>query len=615
MLQITPGAIPDADGTTFVVWALGNETVTVAIEGHGKHQLMPIGDGYFRLHVAGVGPGSSYGFHVGDGPLLPDLASRLQPNGPSGPSVVASSDFPWTDADWRGVERADQVLYELHIGTFTRDGTWQAAAERLPHLRDVGVSLLHVMPVATFKGRFGWGYDTILPYAPFAPYGSPDDMRAFVDAAHAQGIGVILDVVYNHPGIGDFYARYSPHYFTDAHENDWGASFNFDGVGARGVRDFFVGNAAYWIEEFHLDGLRLDATQALFDDSDLHVIAEITSAARAAAGTRSIYILAENQPQDRRLIEAQSLGGFGVDAIASDDFHHATHVAVTGHNDFYFRDYLGTPQELVSSLKYGFLYQGQRSDMRNAPYGTYNLDTAPEHIVHFLENHDQIANSARGFRLSSLASPARVRAVTALLLLGPQTPCLFQGQEFGATNPFQYFLGLDGDEAEAVAEGRRVSVSHFAGVEDPEMQRRLPLPSAIETFEGSKLDWSEATRNAPLLTLHRDLLRLRKTDRAFSQRSERRIDGAVIGEAAFIVRFTTDAPEDQRLLLVNLGRDLPMAVVAEPLLAPPPGRRWILEWSSEHPDYDGSGRRAVDPDAFWILSADTALVFSSEPRS
>jgi maltooligosyltrehalose trehalohydrolase len=299
----------------------------------------------------------------------------------------------------------------------------------------------------------------------------------------------------------------------------------------------------------------------------------------------------------------------------SDDFHHAARVAITGHNDFYYRDYLGTPQELVSALKYGFLYQGQRSDMRDKAYGTYNLDTRAEHFVHFLENHDQVANSARGFRLGTLASPARVRAVTSLLLLGPQTPCLFQGQEFGASNPFLYFLGLEGDEAKAVAHGRRQSLTNFPSVADPAMQAVLPDPAAAATFQTSKLDWSQVQRHAGMLALHRDLLALRRRDRAFSQAAERRIDGAVIGEAALLVRYITPDPAGHRLLLVNLGRDLQIAVLAEPLLAPLDGHRWTLAWSSEHPDYDGGGRRPIDTDRFWILPGDCAIVLASEARS
>lgn len=609
------GAIPYPGGTRFRLWALGRQQACVHIDGHGSFALEPEGDGYFSADIAGIPVGARYRFSLDGGPLLPDLASRWQPDGNAGASVVVASDFPWTDAGWRGVRRQDQVLYELHIGAFTQPGTWLAAADRLEVLRDVGVSVVQVMPVGSFKGLFGWGYDTTLPYAPFAPYGSPDEMRAFVDRAHALGIGVILDVVYNHAGMGEHYHAYSAHYFTERYENEWGASFNYDGDGAQAVRDFMVGNATYWIADFHLDGLRIDAAQAMFDASAQHIITELTLAARAAAGARDIYIVVENQPQEHRMIVAPERGGHGVDSMVSDDFQHAARVAMTGHNDFYYRDYLGTPQELVSALKYGFLYQGQRSDMRNTAYGTYNLSTPSEHFVHFLENHDQVANSARGFRLATLATPARVRAMTAVLLLGPQTPCLFQGQEFGASNPFLYFFGIEGEEAQAVATGRRQSLTNFPSVADPLMQDRLPDPSDPATFARSKLDWAERERNADMVALHRDLLTMRRTDKAFSQASERRVDGAVIGEAAFLVRYLTPDAGGHRLLLVNFGRDLQIGVIAEPLLAPPDGHRWVVAWSSEHPDYGGAGRRPIDPEQFWILPGDCALVFCSEPRA
>lgn len=613
----SPGAVFTPHATSFTVWAQGRQHVELDMEGLGRLAMHAVEAGYFTLDVPALPAGTRYGFRVEGGPRLPDPASRCQAAGAGEWSVVTANRFAWTDQAWKGLDRRDQVIYQLHIGTFTPAGTWQAAIALLGHLQALGVTAIQLMPVASFKGRFGWGYDTILPYAPFAPYGTPDDMRAFVDAAHAHGIGVLHDVVYNHVGLGDHYRAYSAHYFTTRYENEWGPGFNFDGPHAAAVRDFVIGNAAYWIADFHLDGLRLDATQALHDAGDDHIIAAIGRAARAAgqADGRSVYLLAENQPQDRRLIAPLAEGGYGLDALVSDDFQHAARVAMTGHDDFYYRDYAGTPQELVSALKYGFLYQGQRSDMRDEPHGTFNLDTGPERVVHFLENHDQIANSARGFRLAALASPARIRAMTALLLLGPQTPCLFQGQEFGADNPFLYFLGLEGEEAAGVAKGRRDGLSHFPSVTDPVMQDRLPLPHADTTFAASTLDWDQARSGAPLLGLHRDLLALRRAETVFTASGRRRVDGAVIGPAALLIRFFADAPADERLLLLNLGRDLPFGVIAEPLFAPPAGRKWALAWSSEHPDYDGAGRRPFDADRFTILPADSALLLASQPRS
>lgn len=606
------GASIDPTGTRFGLWAPGRSTAAVEIEGHGNFPLISGGNGAFEGHVPGIGAGARYKFRLDDGPPVPDLTSRWQPDGNDGASVVVDSNFVWTDSEWTGPDAADQVIYELHIGTFTREGTWQAAREKLAALKALGVTILQVMPVGTFKGAFGWGYDTTLPYAPFAPYGTPNDMRAFIDAAHGLGIGVILDVVYNHVGLGDHFRAYSEQFFTSRHESEWGASFNFDDYdnGAAAVREFVICNARYWIEAFHLDGLRLDAVQALVDDSDEHIVVAITRAVRNAAAPRKSYVVVENQPQERRMIEPQDQGGVGVDAMYSDDFQHAVRVAATGHNDFYYRDYLGTPQEMLSALKYGFLYQGQRSDMRDAAYGTYNLETPARHFVHFLENHDQVANSATGARLSALMSPARLRAITTLLLLGPQTPCLFQGQEFGSTRPFFYFFGIAGEDADNVAKGRLESVRNFPSMQDSVMEEQMALPADPETFARSKLDWAEADRNTGMLMLHRDLLALRRTDASFSQRADRRIDGAVLGEHALVLRYLTPEPEGHRLLVLNLGRDLPMSVVAEPLMAPPDASGWQLGWSSEHPDYGGAGRRPIDPQGFWILPTDCALVLT-----
>lgn len=606
------GAFPDQSGTHFLVWAGGRQSAVVDIEGRGQIPLEDQGEGYFGRYIEGVGVGARYRFCLDGGKPVPDLASHWQPDGHDGASVVVSSAFAWSDHDWRGIEDADQVLYELHIGTFTPEGTWQAAMARLDHLKALGVTVLQIMPVGSFMGRFGWGYDTTLPYAPHSAYGTPDDMRRFVDAAHGKGIGVILDVVYNHAGLGNSYQAYSEAYFAHHHDNEWGSSFNFDGEGSEAVRAFFIENAAYWIRDFHLDGLRIDAVQAMVDESAEHILTALTKAVRAAASPRTAYVVVENQPQQRQMVEAPEIGGFGVDAMYSDDFQHALRVAATGHNAFYYRDYLGTPQELLSALKYGFLYQGQRSDMRNAAYGTYNLATAAKHFVHFIENHDQVANSPRGLRLSAMLSPARLRAATALLLLGPQTPCLFQGQEFGSSQPFVYFFDVVPEHAGAVAEGREGSLLNFPEVTDPAILEGLANPSDPQSFAKSKLDWREAERNADLLALHRDLLALRRSDASFSQKTERRIDGAVLGDGAFMLRWLTPDPEEHRLLFFNIGRDLPMAVTAEPLLAPPDGHDWSLLWSSEHPAYDGSGRRPIDPKGFWILPSDCTILLTSE---
>lgn len=614
MTQKSLGAFPHTGGTRFVLWAQGHDSAAVEFDDRASHTLRPSGDGYFEADIAGVAAGTRYRYRIDGGKPVPDLASRAQPDGHDGFSEVVDLGFDWTDGAWPGVEAADQVLYELHIGSYTRQGTWAAATERLDALRDLGITVVQLMPVATFRGRHGWGYDTTLPYAPFAPYGTPQDMQRFVDRAHALGIGVILDVVYNHAGGGEYYHAYSDSFFSQRYKNDWGASFNFDGENAGPVRDFFVGNARYWIEQFHLDGLRIDAVQALFDESDEHILAEITRAVREAGGSRRTYVVVENQPQERRMVEPPSQGGIGVDAMYNDDFHHAMLVATTGRADFYYRDYFGNAQEIASALKYGFLYQGQRSNMRDKAYGTYNLETAGFHFLHFLENHDQVANSARGLRVAQLAAPARLRAITTVLLLGPQTPCLFQGQQWAPQQPFLYFAGLDGGDAEAVAKGRREGLSHFAGVQDPEMQARLADPDDPETFARSKLDWDTLQKRTEPYALHKDLIALRRNDPSLSQRAERWIDTAALSDRALLMRIATPGPAGHRLLLVNLGPDLSMAQFAQPLLAPPDGHEWTPLWSSEHPAYGGSGRRYFDTLHPWQLASDSALLLGATPR-
>ena len=350
------GAEPTADGVSFRVWAPAREAVRVVIEGGGEHELAREGTGHFSGVVEGVGPGTRYGFRLDeDKKIYPDPASRFQPDGPHEFSeVVDPTAYAWRDDGWPGVTLEGQVIYEMHVGTFTPEGNWAAAAERLADLRDIGITLLEVMPANEFPGRFGWGYDGVDLFAPTRLYGSPDDFRRFVDAAHGFGIGVILDVVYNHLGPdGNYLACFTPDYFTDRYKNEWGEAINFDGENSHGVREFFIANAAYWMDEFHLDGLRLDATQSINDASDEHVLTVLVREARRAARGRDIVIVAENEPQHVRMIRPPEQGGHGMDALWNDDFHHSAMVAMTVHNEAYYSDHAGTPQEFILSAKYG----------------------------------------------------------------------------------------------------------------------------------------------------------------------------------------------------------------------------------------------------------------------
>ena len=464
--------IARGQGVEFRVWAPRRTRVDVVLESMTPSRVVPLvaqADGYFAGVVHDALAGTRYRYRLdGADEGFPDPASRFQPEGPHGASEVVDPDaFSWTDRDWRGVAREGQVLYEMHVGTFTREGTWRAAARELPELARLGVTVIEMMPVADFTGTFGWGYDGVDLFAPTHLYGTPDDLRHFVNAAHAAGIGVILDVVYNHLGPdGCYLCEFSHDYFTGRYDNEWGDAINFDGEAAGPVREYFISNARYWIDEFHFDGLRLDATQQMFDSSPTHVIADITRAVRDAAGARSTYIVAENETQDIRVVQPPEEGGYGVDAVWNDDFHHSAMVAATGRNEAYYTDYLGAPQEFVSALKWGYLYQGQRYKWQKKRRGTASLGLAPSTFVTFLQNHDQVANSASGERLHALTSPAKFRALTGLLLLAPGTPMLLQGQEFAASTPFLFFAHHKPELAKTVRKGRAEFLAQFASSRD-----------------------------------------------------------------------------------------------------------------------------------------------------
>jgi maltooligosyltrehalose trehalohydrolase len=599
-------------GVHFRVWAPRRKRVEVVLEGQVV-ELQGEPGGYFAGHVAAASADMVYRYRLDGGDTFPDPVSRFQPEGPHGPSQVLDPNaFRWTDAGWRGAGLERQVIYEMHIGTFTHEGTWEAAGRELPELAAAGITVLEVMPVAEFCGRFGWGYDGVDLFAPTRLYGSPDDFRRFIDRAHAAGLGVILDVVYNHLGPdGNYLKQFAEDYFTDRYKNEWGEAINFDGPNSGPVREFFASNAAYWIDEYHLDGLRLDATQQIFDRSPTHILADIGRRVRAAGRGRATLIVAEDESQRAQLARPVEQGGYGLDAIWNDDFHHSGLVALTGHNDAYYSDYLGSPQELISSVKWGFLYQGQRFGWQKKRRGTPAFDLAPARFVTFIENHDQVANSALGLRCHLLTSPGRYRAMTALFLLAPGTPMLFQGQEFAAASPFLFFADHPPELAKLVRKGRGEFLSQFRTIATPEMQAKLPDPADSKTFERCKLDLTERERNAPIYLMHRELLRLRRDDPVFSAQRPRGVDGAVLGAQAFALRFFADGGAD-RLLLVNLGRDLHLDPAPEPLLAAPEGKRWAIVWSSEDPRYGGAGTAPVETDDNWRIPGEAAVVLAGE---
>lgn len=612
-------------GTHFRLWAPQRQQVTVVLETSdanslGSFPLEKDAHGYFAGFVAEAEIGMRYRFKLdGDDYLYPDPVSRFQPEGPHGPSqLVDPHTFQWTDQAWRGVSPRGQVIYELHVGTFTPEGTWAAAQNELAALADLGVTLIEVMPVADFAGSFGWGYDGVNLFAPTRLYGEPDDFRRFVDAAHALGIGVILDVVYNHLGPdGNYLKQFSEAYFSTKHETEWGEAINYDGENCAPVREYFVMNGAYWIQEYHLDGLRLDATQSIFDDSAEHILLTLQRAVRQAANGRGTYIVAENEPQNVKLVQPPERGGYGLDALWNDDFHHSAAVAMTGRSEAYYTDYLGNPQEFISAVKYGYLYQGQWYRWQQRRRGTADLTLPPTAYVNFLQNHDQIANSGRGERCHCLTSPGQYRALTALLLLQPGTPMLFQGQEFGASSPFCYFADFEGELKELVRTGRLKELAQFRTLATPETQAVLADPGDPQTFLRCKLDLRERERHAGIYQLHRDLLRLRRKDTAFSQQQRGCVDGAVIGANAFVLRFfgTEENVFDDRLLIVNLGADQVLNPAPEPLLAPPIERQWATRWSSEHPVYGGLGTPPLETTENWLLPGHATVVLKAVRRT
>jgi len=616
--RLPVGAEPAAGGGVhFRVWAPRRRSVSVLLDGESDATALAAEmGGYFSGVVHKARTGSRYRYLLDDDAAFADPASRFQPDGPHGPSmVIDSTTFQWQHPRWTGVPAARRVVYEMHIGTFTPEGTWVAAQRELPALAELGVTLLEVMPVHDFAGQFGWGYDGVDLFAPTRLYGEPDDFRRFVDTAHGLGLGVILDVVYNHMGPdGCTLREYSDAYFSERHVTDWGEAMNFDDALATPVREFFVANAGYWISEYMLDGLRIDAAQNIYDDSRINILREITEAARAAAPGRVTYVVAEDEPQDSRLVRPASEGGFGMDALWNDDWHHSAMVAATGRDEAYYRDYRGSAAEFVAAAKYGFLYQGQWYEWQKQGRGTPSRDLPPSRFVHYLQNHDQIANSFRGQRLHELTSQRELRALTTLLLLGPQTPMLFMGQEFTASSPFLFFADHRPELIELVRAGRATFLAQFASLRWKGIRALFTDPGDPTTFARCKLDHGERERNGPILALHRDLLALRREDPVLGTPDESTVDGAVLAPRLFLLRSSRGP--DERLLVVNLGEPALLTRMPEPLLAPPANTEWRVRWSSEDPAYGGLGMPEFAPTMEgWTFPGGCAVLFAAASPS
>jgi 1,4-alpha-glucan branching enzyme/maltooligosyltrehalose trehalohydrolase len=510
------GAQIMGQGVRFRLWAPGCKRVGLCLGEASDETRMPMmasGNGWFELAVAGAGAGAGtrYRFEVNDGLRVPDPASRCNPDDVHAASeVVDPAAFDWQDAGWRGRPWEEAVVYELHVGTFSPAGTFAGVTERLDYLRELGVTAIELMPVADFPGACNWGYDGVLPFAPDSRYGRPEDLKALVQAAHAKGLMVLLDVVYNHFGPeGNYLHVYAQPFFSERHHTLWGAALNFDGPGSREVREFFIHNALYWLQEYHFDGLRLDAVHAILDDSAQHILSELAERVHAAIGPpRQVHLVLENDAN-----EARHLGHGGYAAQWNDDLHHALHVLATGEDDGYYADYATTPlHHLGRCLTQGFAYQGETSLYRGrAPRGEASAHLPPQAFVAFLQNHDQVGNRAFGERIAQIAPAPAVRAAAAVYLLAPAIPLLFMGEEFAAETPFPFFCDFGGELREAVTQGRRREFARFARFADPATQAAIPDPNLAQTFRNARLDWAsiEEPAQRDWIAYYRELLRLR----------------------------------------------------------------------------------------------------------
>jgi maltooligosyltrehalose trehalohydrolase len=511
------GAHWDGHATTFCVWAPDHRLVAVVVDDTGRTRPLTASDtGYWSATFDDIGPGHRYRYRLDedDARTFPDPASRFQPLGVHGPSeVIDPAAFAWTDAHWVAPVLPDLVFYELHVGTFTPQGTFRGVVEQLDHLASLGVTAIELMPLADFPGNRNWGYDGTALFAPARAYGRPDDLRALVDAAHGRGLAVFVDVVYNHLGPdGNYLRAFSTRYFNAAHTTPWGDAINLDRDGSHDVRRFLIENALRWIREYHADGLRLDATQALIDDGPEHFLSELTRTVRARAG-RAVHLVAEDNRNLAQLVLPPERSGFGLDAVWADDFHHQIRVHTAHDREGYYAAYRGTTTDIATTMRQGWFFTGAAMSLpASAARGTPTIGIDPCRFVICLQNHDQIGNRADGARLHHQVDLATFRALTALMLLAPETPLLFMGQEWAATTPFLYFTDHHAELGALVTEGRRAEFSGFSAFHDPAQRAAIPDPQSLETFERSRLAWDEPERSPhrEMLTLYRQLLTLRK---------------------------------------------------------------------------------------------------------
>jgi malto-oligosyltrehalose trehalohydrolase len=537
------GAEVQADGAVrFRLWAPSHREVKIELVGEAVVMRL-IGEGWHELVTDRARADTRYRFVLADGLRVPDPASRYQPQDVHGPSaVIDPAAYVWHDAGWSGRPWDEAVIYELHVGAFTPAGTFRAAIAKLDHLVALGVTTIELMPIGDFPGRWNWGYDGTLPYAPDSSYGRPEDLKALVEAAHTRRLMVLLDVVYNHFGPeGAYVHAIAPETFTDRYKTPWGAAINFDGPHCRPIREFIIHNALYWIEEFHFDGLRLDAVHAIHDNSPTHLLQELAERVRAAAPDRHVHLVLENEENEAKYLERGENGKpRRYTAQWNDDVHHVLHVAASGEAEGYYADYKGDADKLGRALAEGFVFQGELMPYRGRPRGTPSADLPPSAFVAFIQNHDQVGNRAFGDRLTQFAPAAAVRAIAAVCLLLPQIPMLFMGEEWGAPQPFPFFCDFGSDLADAVREGRRNELARFPEFRGLEALERIPDPMAEETFASAKLHWEDMVRapHTRWLDWYRRVLAARHAEilpRLATMRAAGRYD--VLAEGAVLVRW------------------------------------------------------------------------------
>jgi maltooligosyltrehalose trehalohydrolase len=512
------GAMPSETGTDFHLWAPAADSVELRLDDRAAVLMDRAPDGRFSTRLTGRLTGHRYVYAINGRTEVPDPASRFQPDGPMGASeVIDPNAYEWNDAGWNGRPWAEAVLYEIHIGAFTAEGTFRSAISKLDHLVALGVTAIEIMPVAAFPGRRGWGYDGVDLFAIHSGYGRPEDLKALVDAAHARGLMVIQDVVWNHFGPeGNFLGLYAPEFFTDAHQTPWGAAINFDRPGREVVREFYRHHALYWLEEFNVDGLRMDALHAIKDDSRPTIFEEIAQAVRTAARDRHFHMIAEDEYNRARHLERDEDGRPRIfTAQWNDDFHHPVHVLATGETQAYYTDFAERPlQQLGRALAEGFAFQGERSSVRDRSRGESSAHLPPVAFIPFTQNHDQIGNRAFGDRLVHSGNRDVIRAAVAILLLSPQIPLLFMGEEWGSERPFPYFCDMGPELAEVIRKARNAEFASDARFNEPAELARLPDPSVEKTFLSAKLDWESLSlpRHAEWLDVYRRLLDLRRRE-------------------------------------------------------------------------------------------------------